>query len=88
MSVIRRHSNPIIWSAAFLLLIFSPGCCNPGANPDLAPPTVVSVVPLSGAVGVCPNAAVTATFSLPMNPATINGATFTLTGPALRPCQE
>ena len=81
MSVRRRHNNPIIWSAAFLLLIFSPGCCNPGANPELAAPTVMSVAPLSGAVGACPNAAVTATFSLPMNPATINGTTFTLTGP-------
>ena len=74
----RRYYNHKIWSIAFLLLIFSPGCCNPGANPALAPPTV-SVVPLAGAAGVCPSAAVTATFSLPMQPATINATTFTLT---------
>ena len=73
-----RYSNSAIWSLALLLLIFSPGCCNPGTNPDLAAPTV-SVVPLAGAVGVCPSAAVTATFSLPMQPATINATTFTLT---------
>jgi len=74
----RRYNNPKIWFTTFLLLIFSPGCCNPGTNPDLATPTV-SVVPLAGAVGICPGAAVTATFSLPMQPATINATTFTLT---------
>jgi hypothetical protein len=78
MTIMRRYYNHKIWSIAFLLLIFSPGCCNPGANPALAPPTV-SVVPLAGAAGVCPSAAVTATFSLPMQPATINATTFTLT---------
>ena len=75
----RRYYNHKIWSIAFLLLIFSPGCCNPGANPALTPPTVISVTPLAGAVGVCPSAAVTATFSLAMQPATINATTFTLT---------
>jgi len=76
----REYSNPKIWSIAFLLLVFSfsPGCCKPGANPDLATP-VVSVVPLAGAVGVCSSAAVTITFSLPMQPATINAATFVVT---------
>jgi hypothetical protein len=77
----RKYYNHKIWSIAFLLLIFSPGCCNPGANPSLTPPTVVSVTPLSGAAGVCPNSVVTATFSVAMNPATINATTFTLTGP-------
>jgi len=71
MTVIRRYSNHGIWFIAFLLLIFGAGCCNPGPNPALAAPTV-SVVPLAGAVGVCPSAAVTATFSLAMQPATIS----------------
>jgi hypothetical protein len=81
MTVMRRHYNHKIWSIAFLLLIFIfiPGCCNPGANPALTPPTVVSVVPLSGAAGVCPSAVVTATFSVPMNSTSINAATFTVT---------
>jgi Ice-binding-like/Bacterial Ig-like domain len=42
------------------------------------PPTVISVTPGNG---VCPDTTVTATFSEPMNPATINTTTFTLTGP-------
>ncbi len=75
----RRYSNCAIWSIALLLLIFSPGCCSPGASPVLPAPTVISVSPLSAAMGVCPSAAVTATFSAAMNPATINSTTFTLT---------
>jgi hypothetical protein len=77
----RRHNNYTIWFAVFLLLIFSSGCCNPGAKPVLTPPTVISVAPLSGAAGLCPNTTVTATFSVAMNSTSINGTTFTLTGP-------
>jgi hypothetical protein len=47
----------------------------------VVPPTVVSTVPLNGATAVPLNQIVSATFSVPMNPATINGATFTLKGP-------
>ena len=45
------------------------------------PPTVISTVPVNGATGVAINQAVSATFSVAMNPATVDGATFTLTGP-------
>jgi hypothetical protein len=45
------------------------------------PPTVVSTVPINGAVGVFVNSPVSATFSAAMNAATINAATFTLAGP-------
>jgi hypothetical protein len=44
----------------------------------LNPPTVVSVVPVGAATGVCQGAIVTATFSKVMNPATINTGTFKL----------
>ena len=44
-------------------------------------PTVISVVPVNGGTSVPINQALTATFSEAMNPATINAATFTLTGP-------
>ena len=44
-------------------------------------PTVVSTVPATGAMDVPVNTPVSATFSEAMNPATINGTTFTLTGP-------
>jgi hypothetical protein len=49
-----------------------------GCNP---PPTVVSVTPLDGASGVCPNTIVTVTFSEAMDQSSIDGTTFTLTGP-------
>ena len=44
----------------------------------LGTPTVISVTPANGA---CPNTKITAKFSEAMNPATISGTTFTLTGP-------
>jgi hypothetical protein len=76
-----------IWSSAFLLAVLFTGCSdsdrNPGAgNPGapLTPPTVTFVTPPAGSTGVCPNnGLITATFSKPMNPATINATTFTLT---------
>jgi hypothetical protein len=51
------------------------------AAPILTPPTVISTIPLNTATGVPINQIVSATFSTPMNPATINSTTFTLTGP-------
>jgi hypothetical protein len=51
---------------------------NPGD--PLTAPTVTSVTPPTGSAPICPNnALITATFSKPMNAATINTATFTLT---------
>jgi hypothetical protein len=88
MTAMRRYSNPKIWFPAFLLLIVATGCSDPdktGTNPGLIPPTVISETPLSDAAGVCPNAVVTATFSMAMNPTSINGTTFTLTGPGTTP---
>jgi hypothetical protein len=84
MKVMSRYSNFRIWFPAFLLLILTTGCCSSGANPDLTPPSATPVTPLSGAVA-CPNGTVTATFSVAMNPATINATTFTLTGPGTTP---
>ena len=51
------------------------------ASPILTPPTVISTIPLNGATSVPLNQIVSATFSTAMNPATINSATFKLTGP-------
>jgi hypothetical protein len=76
----HTYSKSNLWFIAFLLLIFTPGCCNPGANPNLVAPIVTSEMPLSASAGLC-TTAVTATFSLPMNPTSINASTFTLTGP-------
>lgn len=52
-----------------------------GAAPIVAPPTVISAIPLNAATGVPLNQIVSATFSTAMNPATISSSTFTLTGP-------
>jgi hypothetical protein len=45
------------------------------------PPTVIATTPASGATSVPVNQALSATFSVGMNSATINAATFTLAGP-------
>jgi hypothetical protein len=49
------------------------------APPDTTPPTVTSSTPAGGATGVALGATVTATFSEPIDPATLTTATFTLT---------
>ena len=48
---------------------------------DTTKPTIIFTIPANGAKAVPINQAVTATFSKPMNPATINSTTFTLSGP-------
>jgi Ice-binding-like/Bacterial Ig-like domain len=76
-----------IWIPAFLLAVVMAGCSDPDkhagtGNPGdpLTPPTVTTVTPPDGSTLVCPNSAtITATFSKPMNPATLTATTFTLT---------
>lgn len=51
------------------------------AAPDTTRPTVVSTNPASAATGVPFNQAVSATFSKPMNPASISSTSFTVNGP-------
>ena len=77
----RRYNNPKIWFPIFLLLIVATGCSDAdgATNRGLIRPTVTAGAPPSGAAGACPNTVVTATFSVAMNPATINATTFTLT---------
>jgi len=53
------------------------------AAPDTTKPTVVATIPLNTATNVPLNQVLSATFSKAMNAATINAATFTLTGPGL-----
>jgi hypothetical protein len=52
-----------------------------GAGPDSTAPTVTSTNPANAASSVSTNAAVNATFSEAMDPATLTPGTFTLTGP-------
>jgi hypothetical protein len=44
-------------------------------------PTVISIVPANLATGIPVNQALSATFSVAMNPATVDSSTFTVTGP-------
>ncbi len=62
--------------ASNLVFSFTTGStvCQPG------PPSVISVGPPDGTVGVCNNTVAVASFGAAMNPATINTTTFTLTG--------
>lgn len=46
---------------------------------DTAPPTVTAISPLDGSTGLCLSKAVNATFSEPMDPATVNALTFRVT---------
>src|SRR6202790_3281319 len=50
-----------------------------------APPAVVSTVPANGAASAAVNTTISATFSEVMNAATINAASFTVTGPGATP---
>jgi hypothetical protein len=52
-----------------------------GSGPDSTAPTVTSTAPANAATSVFQNASINATFSKPMDPATLNITTFTLTGP-------
>jgi N-acetylneuraminic acid mutarotase len=51
------------------------------ANPDATPPTVQSVSPVDGAACAPTAGSVTASFSEALDPGTINGNTFSVTGP-------
>ena len=53
--------------------------------PDTTAPTVISANPSCGATGVSLNTKLAATFSKAMDPLTITGSTFTVTGPGTTP---
>ena len=77
----------MIWIPAFLLAVAIAGCSDPdkhagtgGPGDPLTPPTVTAVTPPNASTLVCPNnAVITATFSKPMNAATLTTTSFTLT---------
>ena len=56
-----------------------------GLGPDNTAPAITLTTPANGATLVAPNAAINATFSKAMDPATLNATTFTLTGPGPTP---
>jgi len=76
-----------VWIPVFLLAAVVAGCSDPdkhagtgGPGDPLTPPTVTAVTPVNADTLVCGNTAlITATFSKPMNPATLTTTSFTLT---------
>jgi hypothetical protein len=56
-----------------------------GADPDDTPPTVTSTGAANGAINLPVNRSSSAVFSEVMDPATLNNATYTLTGPGNAP---
>jgi hypothetical protein len=83
-----RNSKVSRFSIAAFLFAVAMGGCNdpdrtaPGPGSPLSAPTVVSVVPVGAASGVCQGAVITVTFSKAMNPATINTSTYTVSAGA------
>ncbi len=93
MNQVARFSKRLMWCIPLLLTVWLAGCGG-GREPILGsggatlalPPTVTATVPVANSpavTGVATNSSVTATFSVPMDPATLisPATTFTVTGP-------
>src|ERR1700731_1390073 len=76
MKFMRRYNNSKIWFMAVLLLGLGTGCNDPDKNSGAL--GALSVAPLNGSNGTCPNAVVVVTFIKAMTPSTINTTTFKL----------
>jgi len=74
----RRYMVGVAGIAAALLIVFMVGC----GQEIVTTPTVLTATPAQAATNVAVNAAMSATFSTAMSPATISSSTFTLTGPS------
>jgi hypothetical protein len=82
MMIMPRYKNHTVCFITFLLLIIGAGCSDPdknGVTPGVTAPTVVATTPPAGTAGICSNTIVTATFSEAMNPASIDGSSFSVT---------
>jgi hypothetical protein len=78
----REHKGFTGWIMATLLLAGFIGCGQETAFvADTVRPVVTATTPAAGATAVGLNTALTATFSKPMNAASLNASTFTLRGP-------
>lgn len=73
----RKFSVRITSVVLTLLVAFLVGC---GQEVVIAP-TVTSTIPLNGATNVPVNTPISATFNMSMNPATLTGTSFLVTGP-------
>jgi len=73
----RKYRIGITCFFAFLLVVFIAGC----GQETVTVPSVVSTIPANGATAVAINTAISATFSMAMNPSSITSSSFTVTGP-------
>ena len=74
-------SRSIIKGVEYAMFTAAPGTYSVTYGSDSTPPTVSTTSPAGGAVNVAVTAPVTASFSEPVDPATVNGTNFVLTGP-------
>jgi hypothetical protein len=74
----------MFWVSLVLVMVALVTGCGREQSPAVLP-IVVSTTPANLATAVPLNSVVTATFNLAMAPATINGTTFTVTGPGTAP---
>ncbi|MES2972245.1 MAG: ice-binding family protein [Pseudomonadota bacterium] len=91
----RSYTAAAPWFFALLAAALVAACGGGGRDPVLGnggatlAPSVTATTPLNAAAGVCPSSAVTASFSgapgFRLDPATVNAASFTLTGPGATP---
>ena len=87
----RQLKSYTIWAMAALLSVYTIGCacqndeCGGKVNLRRHRPTVTFVTPANTETGVATNRKIAANFSEAMNTATINPATFLVTGPGLVP---
>lgn len=73
-------SKSLLFTTPFaFLLLFAAGCSDSDDNNGPSRPRVIATSPVDLSTDVAINARVTATFSEPMDPATLTDATFTLT---------
>jgi hypothetical protein len=78
----RTRRVEIVQFFAALMIVLMTACGKETVNiADTTPPQVSSTTPAKGATTVPVNTAISATFSKPMNPSTINATSFVVTGP-------
>ncbi|ADV83117.1 hypothetical protein AciPR4_2327 [Terriglobus saanensis SP1PR4] len=75
----RTRRLGFVASLTALVFVFLGGCGKEKAA--TVSPSVTSTVPVAGATGVPVNQVISATFNESMNPSTITGTTFLVTGP-------
>jgi Ice-binding-like/Bacterial Ig-like domain len=78
----RTRRVEIVRFLAALMIVLMAGCGKETVNiPDTTPPQVSSTTPVQAAAGVALNTVITATFTKPMNAATLTGTSFLVAGP-------